>query len=70
MAGERVYADRWAYARVSCALPMLAVPLAGEGGRPIVARLLRAVPLAYAAAGAVTILFATRVPALARLIAP
>ena len=69
MVGEPIYADRWAFGRVTCALPMLAVPLAAMEARPVVARLLRAVPHAYALAGVIALLFLTRLPAeLARLI--
>jgi hypothetical protein len=68
--GEPIYRDLWAFARVGCALPLLAVALATEEDRPVVGRLLRAVPLAYAAAGAVALFFTTRLPAvLHRLIA-
>jgi hypothetical protein len=64
LVGGPIYADRWGYGRASCALPMLAVPLAATEDRPGVARLLRAVPLAYAVAGALTILLMTRLPAM------
>lgn len=71
MLGEPIFADRWAFGRVTCALPMLAVPLAAREDRSVDGRLLRAVPLAYAVAGTISLLFITRVPAeLARLIPP
>lgn len=67
--GAKVYEDRGAFARATCALPLLALPLAAGEDRPGVARMLRGVPLAWAVAGAAMLLFLTRIPAaLARLL--
>ncbi len=66
--GAKVYEDRWAFARATCAFPLLALPLAAGEERPGVARILRGVALVWAMAGAVMLLFLTRIPAaLARL---
>jgi len=61
---DRIYEDRWAFARVTILLPLLAVPLAAAEERPAAATILRAVPLAYAVTGVLTLLLSTRLPAL------